>query len=64
LDVRKEVEKSGLGLERFLEVVNFMAERRDGVFQVSLDLGWDRDAFGRHADIFAGGSVGTEGEEG
>lgn len=62
LDVGQEVEESRLSLERFLEIVNFMAERRDAGFQFVLDVGWDWDAFGRRSGELAGGSVGGGGQ--
>jgi hypothetical protein len=62
LDVGKEIDEGGLGLERFFEIVNFMAEGGDAVFQVTLDVGWDGNAFGRGSDILAGGQVFGGGE--
>jgi len=62
LDVGEESEEVGLGLERFFQIVDFVAERGDAVFQFAFDFGWHGDAFGGRADIFAGGDVGGGGD--
>ncbi len=64
LDVGEEIEEFGSGLERFLEIVNFMAERGDSGFQFALDLGWDRNAFRWGSDVLADGRICGEGENG
>jgi len=61
LDVWEEILEVGLGLDRFLEIVDFEAESGDAGFQVTLNVGWDWDAFGRHSGNFASGSIGGGG---
>jgi hypothetical protein len=64
LDVGKEIDEGGSGLERFFEIVNFMAKGGDAGFQVTLDVGWDGKAFGRGSDVLAGRRIGGGGENG